>query len=96
MSLIQFLYILLFLTTSLHATWFDNIPREITQPNGQKIRCFVTGDQYVRRLHDENNYTIIQSKNDGFFYYAEKNEFNKLIPSSSRVGSVYSSIIIYP
>jgi len=91
MSLIQFLYILLFLTTSLHATWFDNIPREITQPDGQKIRCFVTGDQYVRRLHDENNYTIIQSKNDGFFYYAEKNEFNKLIPSSSRVGSVNPS-----
>ena len=89
MSILQILCILLFLTTQqLHATWFDNIPRVITQPNGEKIRCFVTGDQYVRRLHDENNYTIIQSKEDGFYYYAEKNEIDKLIPSTFKVGSV--------
>ena len=40
------------------ATWFDSIPRSIDLPNGKKLECFITGDQYARRLHDANNYTL--------------------------------------
>ena len=67
--------------TNLFATWFDNIPRIITQPDGEKIHCFVSGDQYAHRLHDQDNYTIIQNKEDGFFYYAIKDINKKLVVS---------------
>ena len=38
-------YILFILSSSVYATWFDAIPRKI-QPDGQKIECFVSDDQY--------------------------------------------------
>lgn len=72
----------------LSATWFDEIPREIRLPDGSMLDCYVTGDQYLRRLHDEDNYTIVLNKNDGFYYYAEKNSSNELVPSAFKVGSV--------
>ena len=72
----------------LSATWFDEIPREIRLPDGSMLDCYVTGDQYLRRLHDEDNYTIVLNKNDGFYYYAEKNSSNELVPSAFKVESV--------
>ena len=74
--------------STLSATWFDDIPREIVLPDGISFVCYVTGDQYLRRLHDENNYTILLNKNDGFYYYAEKNILNELVPSIYKVGSI--------
>ena len=61
------------------------IPRVLTQPNGIKIDCFITGDQYFRRLHDENDYTITFNNEDGYFYYADKLN-GDLIPSNYQVG----------
>ena len=57
----------------LFATWLTDVPLTITQPNGQIIECFVTGDQYARRIHDEQGYTIIMDERDGYYYYAKKN-----------------------
>ena len=48
--------------SSLFATWFDDIPRTITQPNGDLLSCYISGDQYGRRLHDEKDFTIIDRK----------------------------------
>lgn len=72
----------------LSATWFDDISREIVLPDGSSLACYVTGDQYLRRLHDENDYTIVLNKDDGFYYYAEKNISNELVPSTYKVESV--------
>ena len=91
MSIFQIAYILFILSSSVYATWFDAIPRKITQPDGQKIECFVSGDQYARRLHDENNYTIVHNNKDGYYYYAEKNENDALVPSDFKLGSVIPS-----
>ena len=52
------------------ATWFKDIPRTITQPNGEVIDCFVTGDQYGRRLHDANDFTIMMNQEDGYYYFS--------------------------
>lgn len=46
-------------------------PTTIFQPDGTKINCFVSGDEFFNYLHDENGYTIIQAA-DGWFYYAQK------------------------
>ncbi len=70
----------------LSATWFENIPRVIYQPDGHQIECFITGDQYARRLHDRDDFTIIQDPADGFYYYAKKDIHGKILPSSFMVG----------
>ncbi|MBT6516747.1 MAG: M6 family metalloprotease domain-containing protein [Candidatus Marinimicrobia bacterium] len=68
------------------ATWFNDIPRTITQPNGEVIDCFVTGDQYGKRLHDANDFTIIMNPDDGYYYYANLDFNGDLIPSALIVG----------
>ncbi|MBJ13600.1 MAG: hypothetical protein CMG62_11095 [Candidatus Marinimicrobia bacterium] len=55
----------------LFGTWFNSIPRTIDLPDGTKLDCFITGDQYSRRLHDSNNYSIVMNPDDGYYYYAE-------------------------
>ena len=82
----RFFIFLLFFQRFIYGTWFDAIPRVIVQPDGDKIGCFITGDQYVRRLHDVNNFTIILNIQDGFYYYADKNSNGDLIPSDLILG----------
>lgn len=75
--------LVLFLNSIIYATWFDDIPRTIYQPDGNRIDCLISGDQYFRRLHDENNYTIIHNTSDGYYYYARLIN-DELIPSNWR------------
>lgn len=42
------------------------------QPNGDTLHLFVTGDEYYHRLHDAENYTIIQHPQTGYWVYADK------------------------
>ena len=78
-------YFLFIITiSSIRATWFENIPRTITQPNGETLECFVTGDQYARRLHDINDFTIVLDVEDGYYYYANKGSGGGLIPTELR------------
>jgi len=76
----------LFCPYFLFGTWFNSIPRTLIQPNGEKVECYITGDQYARRLHDSDNFTIVMNIDDGFYYYAKKDEENNIIPSSLIVG----------
>ena len=70
----------------LSATWFNEIPRILRQPDGEILECFITGDQYIRRLHDSNDYTIVHNIEDGFFYYAQKDPDGNLKPSTIVAG----------
>ncbi len=65
----------------------ENDPVEITQPNGQIIGCFITGDEYFHRLHDAAGYVICLEQ-DGYYYYAKAFENEKWVASSFKVGSV--------
>ena len=52
----------------------------LIQPDNSELHCFTSGDEYYARLHDQNDYTIIQSNVDGYYYYAELIGSN-IIPS---------------
>ncbi len=82
------LYIILFLFINIasYGAYLSSVPQVITQPNGQIIHCFATGDEFYNWLHDENNFTIIQSPADGYYYYAILNNKGELIPSAYKVG----------
>ena len=81
-------YLITFLSCPfIFATWFDNIPRTIYQPNGVKIDCYVTGDQFGRRLHDKNDFTILLNETDGYYHYARKDLNGNLVSSELIVGN---------
>ena len=86
MRTLRLLFFISITISSISATWFDDIPRTITQPDGETFDCFVTGDQYGRRLHDRNDFTIILDPEDGYYYYADRGLDGDLVPTELRVG----------
>lgn len=86
------LIILAFLTCifSASASFLKNVPQQIALPDGTKLHCFATGDEYRHWLHDSLGYTIVQSPEDGYFYYASLSG-DTLVPSAYKVYSINPS-----
>ena len=63
--------------------FLQDIPINLHQPDGTMISCFSSGDEYYVRLHDENDYTIMQNADDGYYYYVQQVK-NEVIPTSYR------------
>jgi M6 family metalloprotease-like protein len=69
----------------LHGAYLNNVPVSITQPDGTKIDCLASGDEYHNWLHDKDNYTIIRNSVNGYYCYAEKSG-NEVVASSLIAG----------
>ena len=70
----MFRYIAVILITwlsLLQGSFLEYIPVNLLQPDGSKIPCFSSGDEYYVRLHNAEDYTIMQNTDDGFYYYAK-------------------------
>jgi len=76
-----------FIAITAFSAFLKNVPIDLTQPNGAVIHCFVTGDEFHRRVHDKDNYTIIQDQGTGCYVYALLVE-SELKPSGYVVGGV--------
>ena len=72
-------------SVNLFAAYLKNVPVELKQPDGNVINCLITGDEFHRRVHDKDNYTIIQNPITGYYVFALK-EGDNLIPSDFVVG----------
>ena len=83
----RYIYIVLFMVSSVYAAYLRDIPTTLYQPDGGAIECFVTGDEYFNWAHDENGFTLIQSQDDGFFYYGIKRG-EAVVPSEFLVDSI--------
>lgn len=57
-----------------------NMPVIRIQPNGDTLRCFVSGDEFYHRLHDAEGYTIVQNVETGEYVYATRSE-GLLVPT---------------
>ncbi len=71
------------------SAYLRDIPIELTMPNGEIFSCLVSGDEFYNRFHDENGYTIIQSQEDGYYYYAKMINQN-IVPSTYRADLNYN------
>ncbi len=78
-------FIAMLFNTSVYAIHVERLPHPLTQPNGQTIDCFLTGDEFHRRLHDDANFTIIQDLRTGYYVYAQANA-EGLVATSCIVG----------
>lgn len=85
------LLFVLLVSFSIKAAYFQNLPYSVTQPNGELIKCFVSGDEFYNWIHDAEGFTIIQSSN-GYYYYAEQ-DGDLVKPSSYLVNSVNPSLV---
>lgn len=81
---IQFLVILFLFNSILQAT---NVPEYVNlrQPNGYTFIARGEGDEFLQRFKTLNDYTIICSTNE-WWYYANQGKDGKLYPTQYRVG----------
>lgn len=77
---------MIMLLHSVKASYFEKIPYTIKQPDGSEINCFITGDEFYHRIHDKDDYTIVQAP-DGYYYYAEW-DGDLVKPSVFKVNSI--------
>jgi M6 family metalloprotease-like protein len=74
-----------FFFVSGYGAYIKNRPAVIKQPDGTMIKCFVSGDEFYRRVSDTLNRTIIQDPETGYWVYALLVN-DVLVPSSYVVG----------
>lgn len=77
--------ILLLCINAIIAAPFFNIEKILTQPDGTKLYCFASGDEFYNRLHDAEGFTIVQAEN-GYFVYAATDADGKIIPTQHIAG----------
>ncbi len=70
--------------TSLVAAPHSFLPIEVTQPDGNRISIYASGDEFHNWLHDEDNYTIVQDSNGAYVYAIQDGD--SLAPSDLLVG----------
>ena len=64
-----------------------NIPVRLTQPDGQVIECFASGDEFYNYLHDANGFTIVKGEG-GYYCYAMHDSLGEVVASPYHVNSV--------
>ena len=64
-----------------------NIEVTLTQPDGQVIYCFASGDEFYNYLHDANGFTIVKG-DDSYYCYAMHDSQGQVVASPYRVGSI--------
>ena len=67
----KLLFTLFLISISLHSfsVYLEKVPYQLIQPNGEILNVFITGDEFYRRVHDAEDYSIIQ-REDGWYVYA--------------------------
>lgn len=80
-----FTTLLLLCLTAVVAAPFKNVEKILTQPDGTKLHCFASGDEFYNRLHDKDGYTIVQAEN-GYFVYATVNSQGEVVATQYVAG----------
>ena len=69
------LFSVMFLLLVVSLLWgapLRDIPTELTQPDGSTFKCYMSGDEYYHRYHDQDGFTIIQNPQTGWYVFAQK------------------------
>ncbi|MEN6445699.1 MAG: M6 family metalloprotease domain-containing protein [Candidatus Cloacimonas sp.] len=66
---------------------YFNLPSQVIQPDGSVLNLFASGDEFANRLHDADGFTIIQSPQNGYYYYAILQN-GEPVPSAYRYGTI--------
>lgn len=89
--------VMVLISLPLSGALLKNVPVTVTQPNGEALRLFASGDEFYNWLHDAKGYTIIQDPETGYYEYALI-ENGVLRPSGfsvSSIGSANDKVVLY-
>jgi M6 family metalloprotease-like protein len=81
-------FILVFLLTmavSAYGAYLENHSTTLENPDGSKLECFVTGDEFARVVHDQDGFSILRHPRTGYAVYAV-NSADGVVASEHRVG----------
>ena len=79
------LFLLINLCLASFGAYLENVPTQLAQPNGEVLNLFITGDEFFRRVHDSEGYSIVPGA-DGWYYYALYDATkDELVPSEYTV-----------
>ena len=81
------LFALLFSVQCLMAAPLRNVEVMLTQPNGEVIHCYASGDEFYNYLHDADGFTIVKGEG-GYYFYATYDADGQVVPSAYKVNSV--------
>ncbi|APH17289.1 M6 family metalloprotease domain protein [Clostridium sporogenes] len=70
--------------TKVSAAPINDAEIKLTQPDGQVIQCYSSGDEFYNYLHDSDGRAIVKDKKTGYYVYG-KYVKNKVQPSRERV-----------
>ncbi|MDU6878409.1 MAG: M6 family metalloprotease domain-containing protein [Clostridium botulinum] len=70
--------------TKVNAAPIKDAKINLTQPNGQVIQCYASGDEFYNYLHDSNGRAIVKDEKTGYYVYG-KYVKDKVQPSRERV-----------
>jgi len=71
---------LLSIAASLSAVWVENVPEVYTQPDGEVVEFFSSGDEYHHWSNDADGYKIVFDESTGFMCWATLQD-DKLVSS---------------
>ena len=80
-------FALLFSVQCLLAAPLRNMEVRLTQPNGEVIHCYASGDEFYNYLHDADGFTIVKGEG-GYYFYATYDADGQVVPSVYKVNSV--------
>ncbi len=83
MKIIKTFLPLLIMAAMMTGALLYDVPVELKQPDNSILSCFASGDEFYSRLHDSDGYTITQSNEDGYYYYALL-DGDQIVPSTFR------------
>ncbi|KGO14931.1 M6 family metalloprotease domain-containing protein [Clostridium botulinum] len=72
--------------TKVSAAPINDAEVKLTQPDGQVIQCYASGDEFYNYLHDSDGRAIVKDEKTGYYVYG-KYVKNKVQPSRERVAN---------
>ncbi|MCW6085965.1 MULTISPECIES: M6 family metalloprotease domain-containing protein [Clostridium] len=70
--------------TKVSAAPINDAEVKLTQPDGQVIQCYASGDEFYNYLHDSDGRAVVKDEKTGYYVYG-KYVKNKVQPSRERV-----------
>lgn len=62
-----FVFLLFCITASAAPVWDE--PYTVTQPDGEEIECYISGDEFFNYVHDGEGYLVKENEETGYYVY---------------------------
>ena len=76
----------------IEAAYLEDVPQVLEQPDGTRIECLASGDEYYHWLHDEDGFVIVRDPESGYWVWAEKSR-GQIVASRHVVGRVPPTLV---